>query len=342
MQIVALEPDGQVVALEPQEFSLEVDLQDLLRDYPRLLLAPLPAYQDRTIWTIGYEVPTEAGSIDLLCLDSTGEVWVVETKLAKNPESRKQVVGQVLGYASAVAEWSVDRLEAVAQEFLGEPLVGFLGDELGGGDAEDLVTRAVEKLRQGDLTALIVLDKLNLVLQRLVEFVNSHSSFDLLALTVTLTEHEGTRFVVPAVTGAGAIKLVSPTGRSKETLDELMDDASGDFLTAYENLQVWAADRGYEWSTSPTGFRLHTSDGVFILQLYPNSGSINLTLNTLMKAGMADEVDHLRNRFGGIIGKSPKIDPKVYAEKALADWDDFVEVLDLYVEGRVAAKQRLR
>ncbi len=160
-----------MVALEPQGFDLEVDLQDLLRDYPRLLLAPVPDYQGREIWTIGYEVPSEAGSIDLLCLDSTGEVWIVETKLAKNPEARKQVVGQVLGYAAAVAEWSVDRLESVAQSDLGESLRDHISVGLGVQEADELVIRAVERLRQGDITAVVVLDELNSVLQRSVEFI---------------------------------------------------------------------------------------------------------------------------------------------------------------------------
>ena len=126
---------GAVVALAPKTFEIESLLQGLLNDYPRLLLPPVDDYQERSIWTIGYEVGTTAGSLDLLCIDSTGEVWVIETKLAKNRESQKQVVGQVLGYASAIAAWSIDKLQAVAQEHLKKPLMEYLAEAVGMADA---------------------------------------------------------------------------------------------------------------------------------------------------------------------------------------------------------------
>lgn len=45
------------------------------------------------------------------------------------------------------------------------------------------MVRAVEKLKLGDLTAVVVLDDLPKVLQGLIEFVNDHPTFALLALT---------------------------------------------------------------------------------------------------------------------------------------------------------------
>lgn len=342
MQIVALEQDGEIVALEPQEFTVEVDLQDLLRDYPRLLLAPVPDYQDRQIWTIGYEVGSRAGSIDLLCLDSTGEVWVVETKLAKNPEAKKQVVGQVLAYASVVATWTEDRLEAVAQDYLGEPLVEYLADQLGVEETEDLIGKAVEKLRQGDITALVVLDELNPVLQRVVEFVNAHSVFELLALTVSLTEHNGTRFVIPAVTGASGSKAVSSTGRSDESLEELMEAASEEFLEVFDRLHDWAERHGYVWSTTPKGHLLESAQGEFILRLFPRWDSIVLSLNSIIRAEMDGEADHLRDRLASLIGSRPEKDPNVYANQVVGSWEEFVSTLDEYVATRTSANEVLR
>jgi len=241
-----LKPDGEIVALEEQPFDLEVGLQKLLEQYPRLMLSAGSTYQDRSVWTIGYEVGTDAGSIDLLMLDSTGEVWVVETKLRKNPEVKKQVVGQVLGYASCVAEWSIDKLQEVAQAYLGRPLLDYIGDDVGLEEAENIIVRAIEKLRQGDLTALIVVDDLPRVLQRLVEFVNDHSAFDLLAMQVTMVEHDGARFVVPTITGASVTKSVSPTGASDESYAELFEASSDQFKEMVARLDDWALESGYE------------------------------------------------------------------------------------------------
>lgn len=332
MQIVALEHAGGVVALEPQPFGIEVHLQRLLREYPRLLLAPVGDYQDRSIWTIGYEVGTEAGSLDLLCLDSTGEVWVVETKLAKNPEAKKQVVGQVLGYASSISAWTVDRLQAVAQDYLKKPLIEHLAEAVGMAGAERIVESAVEKMKLGDLTAVVVLDDLPKVLQGLIEFVNGHSSFDLLALTVTLFEHKGTRLVVPTIIGATANKGVSATGQDQETLDGLMDNASPDFKDVVTRLENWGEGRGYRWRPILKSRDLLTVDGEFVVRLLPKWNSIDVWLASLIEAGMTDEVEAIRSRLFDITKRPvPKVNPNVKAVEALANWDEFISILEEYV-----------
>ncbi len=45
------------------------------------------------------EVPVAGGSLDHLLVDQHGVLTLVETKLAENPEARREVVGQMLDYA---------------------------------------------------------------------------------------------------------------------------------------------------------------------------------------------------------------------------------------------------
>jgi hypothetical protein len=202
--------DGSIEILNPEPFDLEIRLQELLEQHPDLVLADLPSDQDRSIWTIGWEVATEAGSIDLLMLDSTAQVWVVETKLASNSEVKKQVVGQVPGYASAVAGWDADRLNAVGTQYVNQraatghsSLLEFLSDDLGDeASAQSLIDDAAAKLAQGDLIALIVVDDAPKELRRLVEFVNSHATFELLALKLEVLPHHDRRLFIPTVIGA--------------------------------------------------------------------------------------------------------------------------------------------
>ena len=113
MKVLA-EADGKITVLAHKPFDKEERLQDLLEHYPGIVLAGTSDDEGRVIWTIGREVGVSSGSIDLLLLDSTGHLWVVETKLAKSPEVRKQVVGQVLAYAADVATWDRAKLEEVA------------------------------------------------------------------------------------------------------------------------------------------------------------------------------------------------------------------------------------
>lgn len=74
-------------------------LQALLADHPEVL--PIedidPSFSPPR--TVGREVLTAAGLIDVLYVSPAGLVTIVETKLWRNPEARREVVGQILDYA---------------------------------------------------------------------------------------------------------------------------------------------------------------------------------------------------------------------------------------------------
>lgn len=59
------------------------------------------------------EFQLDAGFIDLLLLSSYGRVGIVETKLAYNPDQRREVVAQVLDYALALREMPLVSLPSV-------------------------------------------------------------------------------------------------------------------------------------------------------------------------------------------------------------------------------------
>ena len=78
----------------------ESEVQGILRQHPELLaidqLDPIfaPAV------CIGREVRTDGGgNIDNLYVSPSGYVTIVETKLWKNPQARREVVAQILEYA---------------------------------------------------------------------------------------------------------------------------------------------------------------------------------------------------------------------------------------------------
>lgn len=58
----------------------------------------------------GTEVQVDAGPVDVLLLSSRGRIGIVETKLSYNPEKRRTVVAQVLDYAFAMQDMTLDEL----------------------------------------------------------------------------------------------------------------------------------------------------------------------------------------------------------------------------------------
>ena len=54
-----------------------------------------------------------SGRIDNLYISKDGYLVIVETKLWNNPESRREVVGQILDYAKEVREWDWTTLDNI-------------------------------------------------------------------------------------------------------------------------------------------------------------------------------------------------------------------------------------
>jgi len=92
-------------------------LQDLIEDNPELLpVAEIePAFAP--LVSVGREVATESGSIDNLFLSPQGYLTIAETKLWRNPEARREVVGQVIDYAKDVSRWTFEELERKMRDY---------------------------------------------------------------------------------------------------------------------------------------------------------------------------------------------------------------------------------
>lgn len=61
------------------------------------------------------EMQTNVGPIDVVFISPTGYLTLVETKLWRNPESRRHAVAQIMDYAAAIAKWSYEDLQAAVK-----------------------------------------------------------------------------------------------------------------------------------------------------------------------------------------------------------------------------------
>lgn len=88
----------------------ERKLQDTLARHPQLL----PVTHFDPLFgppiCIGREVGTGAGPLDLLYVSPSGYLTLVETKLWKSSEARRQVVAQIIDYTRRVVRWDFSQL----------------------------------------------------------------------------------------------------------------------------------------------------------------------------------------------------------------------------------------
>jgi len=208
MTRILLMEGGQIRPVESTRFLLEARLHDYLEQFPELL--PFEDVEDHPprIKVIGREVGVPSGSIDLLLLDSSGRVTIVETKLARNPEVRREVIGQIVEYASYLTQWSYDQLEREAVRYFAKTgkTVASLHEAIAElGEAvlrEDFASQVEENLRRGRIRLVVAIDELVESLRSTVNFLNAFSSFDIVVLQLRDFELEPGRHVfMPSVFG---------------------------------------------------------------------------------------------------------------------------------------------
>jgi len=171
----------------------EAWLQELLRQHSDIL----PVAEIEPVFypliSIGREVITETGVIDNLFISPRGYLVLVETKLWRNPQAKREVVAQAIDYASSLSKWNYGRLNHAVREYLAKyenvdrDLVDWVEDQLGpveGGRHffEDTVTK---NLRLGRFLTLIVGDRIR---QSLIEMLNYVNKYPHLATDVALVE----------------------------------------------------------------------------------------------------------------------------------------------------------
>ena len=99
----------------------ESTLQDLLFRYPRTLpIAAIDAAYDSAV-PVCRELSTPAGYVDALYVNALGRLTLAEFKLWRNPQARREVIGQILDYAKEIASWSYEDLQREVSKALKRP-----------------------------------------------------------------------------------------------------------------------------------------------------------------------------------------------------------------------------
>ena len=157
----------------------EATLQELLFDHPESLpIAAIdPAYANSV--PVCRELSVPAGSVDALYVNALGRLTLCEFKLWRNPQARREVIGQILDYAKDLASWSYEDLQRQVSLALGREgsnilyeLVSKRHPDVVDAEFVDNVTR---HLRRGEFLLLIVGDGIRERAEKIVDFVQSHS-----------------------------------------------------------------------------------------------------------------------------------------------------------------------
>lgn len=184
-------------------YESEASLQQLIAEHPSLI----PGVSEQAIAC--REFSSGVGPADVVILDESGAITLVECKRAANPQVRREIVGQVLDYASRLWGMRVDEFESAwrrAAKSDTSPLAFF--DEQGAETREGLA----ENLEAGRMRLVLAVDRVNDDLKRIVEDLNSITLGEVAVFVIELqrAQHDGVEVLIPTAYGA---ELASAKGR---------------------------------------------------------------------------------------------------------------------------------
>ena len=141
------------------------------------------------------ELPLRVGSVDNLLLTPEGNLVIVEVKLWRNPEARRQVVAQALDYATALFDLDYSELEQAVMraDFDGGEKPERLYDLVDGANAlpeQAFVDRVNRNLREGRIVILIVGDGIRTGAEALVTGLQAHANFHFTFALVEMPVYE--------------------------------------------------------------------------------------------------------------------------------------------------------
>jgi hypothetical protein len=157
---------------------------------------------------LGREFPTASGPVDVLAMDSSGLLYLIETKLYANPDKRK-VVAQVLDYGASLWAAGAEATAAALDTFLArQPEPAGLRQRvqarfaLSDDEATDTLDELWRSVRAGRFRFIVLMDQLHDRLKDLILFLNENSTFQLLAVELECYEHLDVRITIPRLFGA--------------------------------------------------------------------------------------------------------------------------------------------
>ena len=225
----------------------EASLQDLLFRFPETLpiSAIDAAYADAV--PVCRELSTPAGYVDALYVNPAGRLTLAEFKLWRNPQARREVIGQILDYAKELASWGYEDLQREVSKTVGRKgNVPFelIRERFPEANETEFVDNVTRHLKRGEFLLMIVGDGIREGVENIVDFVQRHSGlrFNLALVEAALYRDRAERLIVqPRVLARTEIvrRIVVEAGAAVEDVEDGDDEPLPD--RQRENLAFWKA-----------------------------------------------------------------------------------------------------
>lgn len=300
----------------------EANIQALVHAYPASL--PISEIDPSFVGAVPIcrELNTSAGAIDNLLVTPSGLPVLVECKLWRNPEGRREVVGQILDYAKELSRWSSADLQREVSIRLkqrdGNPMLDLVRATHPDLDEVEFNDALTHNLRRGRFLLLIVGDGIRAGVEAIAEYLEAHAglhfSLGLVEMPIYVMP-DGKRIVVPRVLAKTKVitrnVVALPDGYGLEDADSDEEAVVSPELAALgdERQQFWKEFLGFVKLDDPEQVVPRPARGGHLSFMMPApSGSSWLTVYR----------DRARNEVGLFLSSS-RNSPGEFAVRTIAD-----------------------
>jgi len=320
MSIIISKRGQNAQKIDRADFEAEDNLQDYIHKNPEAI----PIYEiekDKKLLVVKREFETNSGPIDALAVDKDGDIYIVETKLYKNPDKRT-VVAQALDYGAAL--WKhfndfqefINVLDAECQKNFNqtfkEKIIDFFN--LDEEQAEMQLESMKKNLNDGNLKFVVLMDSIEERLKNLIIYVNQNSQFDIYAVQLEYYKFNDYEIMIPKIFGVEVKKSIKTNGSARRKWDEVSFKEQTKQLLGEESKKVLKMYNFFKDNSEKINWGTGVNNGSFS----PIIKEIDDTISpfTLYSNG------HFEVKYNWIYGKTKKDEVKEMAKAFFEELKD--------------------
>lgn len=160
-----------------------------------------PSFADS--FSIGREIKTNVGFIDNLFINQDGYITIIETKLWRNTQARREVVGQIIDYAKELTKWNYEDLNNAILLACNKSLIELvkLNADTNEIDEKYFIDSVAKNLKNGRLLLLIIGDGIHESVEEMADYLQQFAQINftlaLIELQVYLNLKDNSKLILP-------------------------------------------------------------------------------------------------------------------------------------------------
>ena len=285
----------------------EKALQNIIQQTPDLLLREKDMSEDNHLHLVESELPMQGAylgdttlRLDHFMVDNNAIPVLVEVKKVSNPQSRREVVGQMLDYAARLSNF--DSMEL--KDLYGK---NNHGEDSPVEDSYEFWKKVSANIRSGHFRLVFAADEIPTTLRCLIELLDrSMPEIDVYGVEITIHSIEGKEYLLTNIVQnsakslAGTINESTSIKWSDSDMEKYLLKAFGEWAYPfYRSFREKAETLGFEWKYGTTDYinvhyRLNGSE-LFYFSVGKHGGNIYFKTPNIARRSKHLDFDSLLN-----------------------------------------------